>query len=218
MIAALLASSGLCLALVAARYLYVGVERWGFLVWNLVLAWIPFLAALAVYDGAKAGRGHWRQVTLAAVWLLFFPNAPYILTDLIHLDQYRGEVPLWFDALTLSAFAWTGLLLGLVSLYLMHAVVRTRIAAVRSWVGVVAVLAVASFGIYLGRFHRWNSWDVLTQPETLVADIVRPLADPLAHPKPVVVTLLFTGFLAFAYLVVYAFAELGGSVRRSPGR
>lgn len=217
MIAALLASSGLCLALVAARYLYVGVERWGFLVWNLVLAWIPFLAALAVHDGARAGRGRLRQVALAAVWLLFLPNAPYILTDFIHRDDYWGEVPRWVDLLIVSAFAWTGLLLGLVSLYLMHLVVRARVGGARSWAGVAAVLGIASFGVYLGRVHRWNSWDVLTRPRGLLADAMHPLADPLAHPRHVVAALLFSGFLALAYLVVYAFAELGAGMRRTRG-
>lgn len=223
-IGSLLAFSGFCVALVVARFLYVGDVRFSFLAWNLVLAWIPFLAALAVYDGAKAGKGRVRQITLAAVWLLFFPNAPYILTDLIHLGRFDDASPLWFDALLLSGFAWTGMLLGLVSLYLIHTVARRALGVVKAWLGVGAALALASYGIYLGRFERWNSWDVFARPEALLRDVVAPFVNPLSSATPIAVTVGFAGFLALAYIVVYAFAEFGASggggatPKRAPSR
>jgi len=209
-VASLLLASGFSLALLGARVAYTGGDRFGFLAWNLCLAWIPLLAALAVYDRAKRGRGDPWQVLLGAAWLLFFPNAPYLVTDLIHV---QGS---WYDAAMIGAFAWTGVLLGLVSLYLMHTVLRRRLGAVGSWAAVAAVLGLGGFGIYLGRFQRWNSWDVLARPRALVADVAAPLADPLAHPRAVAATLVFAGFLALAYLTVYALVELGAG-RRSGG-
>ena len=97
-------SSGLCVALEAARIVYSGTNDYRFLVWNLFLAWIPFGLALAVYDGHRRGR---LRLGLAALWLLFFPNAPYIVTDFVHL-QHTDAAPYWYDAVTVSAFAWTG--------------------------------------------------------------------------------------------------------------
>lgn len=217
-IGALLAASAFCAALVVARMVYEGNHHMSFLLWNLVLAWIPFLAALTVYDGAKAGRGRAREVAIGAVWLLFFPNAPYIVTDLIHLGQSGDATPLWFDALLLSGFAWTGLLLGLVSLYLVHSVARAAVGTVKAWVGVAGVLALSGFGIYLGRFERWNSWDVLARPEALFRDIATGLMDPLSQPRAIAVTMVFTGFLAIAYMVVYALGEFGGGLSRSTRR
>ncbi len=206
----LLALAGLSLfvvAMICARVLYTGSPHYGGLVWNLVLAWIPLAAALAVYDGFRRGtRRVWLAVG-AAVWLAFFPNAPYIVTDLKHLRSWGGA-PLWFDVVLLSAAAWAGLLLGFISLYLMQAVCRRVVGALNAWFAVFGVLAVSSFGIYLGRFRRWNSWDLLVQPHTLLADAWTRVADPVAHPRAVAVTVLFTSFLTATYGVFYAFARL----------
>src|SRR5919201_1182942 len=87
-------SSGFCLALEAARIAHSRTYLYGFLVWNLLLAWIPFLLALAIYDGHRRGR---LRLGLGALWLLFLPNAPYIGTDFIHIAHIRRGAPLWFD-------------------------------------------------------------------------------------------------------------------------
>jgi uncharacterized membrane protein len=182
------------------------------LVWNLFLAWVPFALAVAVYDGVRRGVS---SVALAAggfLWLLFFPNAPYIVTDFGHLERWTGA-PKWFDVVVLTAFAWCGLLLGLLSLYLMHAVARRLVGAVNAWAFVVVVLALSSFGIYLGRFERWNSWNVFTSPRMLLADTLEELADVRA----VSVTVLFTAFLTATYLVFYSFMRLAALERADRG-
>ena len=99
----------------------------------------------------------------SSLWLLFLPNAPYIVTDFVHLSA-GSHAPLWFDGVELSAFAWTGMLLGFVSLYLIHAVIRHRFGAIAGWGACFACSHSSSVGVYLGRVKRWNSWDVLTQP------------------------------------------------------
>jgi len=151
------------------------------------------------------------------LWLLFFPNAPYMLTDFIHL-QSSPTAPLWYDALMLSAFAWTGLLLGFASLYLMQMVWRRAAGSVLSWLGVVAALGLASFGVYLGRFVRFNSWDALVRPGR-VADVIRnQLENPFHHPKLVAALIVLTGFLTVAYAVLYSFAGLRLELERDSTR
>jgi uncharacterized membrane protein len=145
------------------------------------------------------------------LWLLFLPNAPYLVTDLKHVGRGDG-VPVLYDVLLLSAAAWTGLLLGLTSLFLMHAIARRVVGAVNAWALVVGVLGLSSFGIYLGRVLRWNSWDVFVRPGSLLSTIANGALHPLSHPRPVAVTVLFTSFLLVSYLVFYSLARMGSFV------
>jgi uncharacterized membrane protein len=205
-IGSLLLATAFCLGLLFVRKHYTGYG-FRFLAWNLFLAWVPFAFAILAYDSSKRGF-RLSFIPLAALWLLFFPNAPYIVTDLFHLRDLAGVAPLWYDVLLFTAFAWTGLLLGLISLYLMQTAVRRLVGSFLSWVAVVAALGLASFGIYLGRFERWNSWDAVNRPHALLASIHAHLAEPTAYPHAVAYTALFTGFLTVAYLVLYAFGRL----------
>jgi uncharacterized membrane protein len=214
---ALLAASALCVATLELRIHRTGDPFYRFLVWNLFLAWVPVVCASAAF--LRAGRRPSAGVAaLLVLWLLFFPNAPYVLTDFIHLDA-SPAAPLWYDALMLSSFAWTALLLGFVSLYLVQVLVRRWAGAGWSWLVVTAALALASFGVYLGRFVRFNSWDVLVRPERVAHVIRDQLENPLQHPRMIAALLVLTGFLLVGYAAVYAFAglrlglERGGSDR-----
>jgi uncharacterized membrane protein len=193
-------------AMVGVRVLYSGSPHYGALVWNLFLAWIPFVLALAVYDRFRRDGSRALLLAGGALWLLFFPNAPYIVTDLKHLRTWEGA-PIWYDVVMASAAAWAGLALGFVSLYLMQTIVRRLVGAVNAWLFVLAVLALSSFGIYLGRFQRWNSWSVFTNPGRFAHNVWPHLVQPHEHPKTVAVTLLFTVFLAATYIVFYSFAR-----------
>src|SRR5919112_835179 len=142
-ILALLAASVLCVVTEEIRTYETGDAYYRSLVWNLVLAWVPLVLAVIAY--ARARRRIDLVIALLLVpWLLFFPNAPYLLTDFVHLGE--GPAPLWYDALMLSAFAWTGLLLGFASLYLVQLIVQRVLGPAASWVTVVGALALASFG------------------------------------------------------------------------
>jgi uncharacterized membrane protein len=207
-LASLAGLSALVVGMVAVRVVYTGNSFYEALVWNLFLAWIPFLLAVHVYDSYKRGAGRALLWTAGALWLVFFPNAPYIVTDFKYLRDWTGA-PIWYDVVLVSAAAWCGLLLGFISLYLMQAVVRRAIGTVNAWLFVLAVLALSSFGIYLGRFQRWNSWDVFTSPGRMADSIWPHLAQPHEHPKTVAVTILFTAFLGATYLVFYSFARAG---------
>jgi uncharacterized membrane protein len=202
----LLAASALCVATLELRIERTGDPFYRFLIWNLFLAWIPLVCATAAFARARR-RIDAIVVVLLLVWLLFFPNAPYMLTDFIHVGE-SPSVPLWYDALMLSSFAWTALLLGFASLYLVQKIARGAVGAAWSWVVVVLALALSSFGVYLGRFVRFNSWDALLRPHRVADVISNQLEDPFRHPRMVAVLVVLTAFLLVAYLVVYAFAEL----------
>jgi uncharacterized membrane protein len=201
-IPALLVASAFCVLLVRFRQHHTGDDFYGFLVWNLALAWVPLALALAAYAYARRGGGA-LVVVLGILWLLFFPNAPYLLTDFIHLHESL-TTPLWYDALMLAAFAWTGLALGFASLYVMQAIWERSAGAAVSWLGVVGALGLASFGVYLGRFLRFNSWDALVRPGR-IADVVRTQLDnPFQHPRLVAALVVLTGALTLAYVVVWS--------------
>jgi uncharacterized membrane protein len=159
-----------------------------------------------VYDSFRRGAGRLQLWAAGALWLVFFPNALYIVTDAKWLRESVGA-PIWYDVVLVSAAAWCGLLLGFMSLYLMQAVVRGALGSFSAWIFALSTLALGSFGVYLGRFERWNSWDVLMRPGLLTEKIVPHMAHPQDHPKALAVMVLFTAFLAMSYLVFYAFAQ-----------
>jgi uncharacterized membrane protein len=206
----LVAASLLCIATVEIRTQETGDPYFRFLVWNLILAWIPLAFALAAYVRART-REDAAVFVLLVPWLLFFPNAPYLLTDFIHLGE--GPAPLWYDALMLSAFAWTGLLLGFASLYLVQMILRRAFGSEVAWLGVLAALALGSLGVYVGRFIHLNSWDALLHP-LQVAEILR---DQLSNvPLRMAEALLaLVAFLSVAYLAVYSFTGLELELERS---
>jgi len=203
-IPALLLASALCVATVEYRGRHTGDEHYRFLVWNLFLAWLPFLFALGAYLLARRRTGL-PVVLLGVLWLLFFPNAPYMLTDFIHIGE-SPTVPLWYDALMLASFAWTALLLGFASLYLMQMIWQRAAGPAVAWLGVLGALALASFGVYLGRFLGFNSWDALVRPRRLLRVIQDDLENPLQHPRLIASLLVLTASLTVAYAVLYSFA------------
>jgi uncharacterized membrane protein len=193
-------------SLIAARVYFTEKVTFVFLVWNLFLAAIPFVisSVLVVYQHKLS-----RVVLFSGflLWLLFFPNAPYILTDLFHLKERTG-VPLWFDLMVILSAAWNGLILGLLSLQDIQHVISKRFSVIWSWVAVTLSLGLCGFGIYVGRYLRWNSWDVVTNPVGLTADLLERITDPFTHPRTVGVTVLYTAFLLLAYLFFTQLAKL----------
>ena len=202
----LVLASGLCIALLTMRARYPHGRDFDFLTWNLFLAWIPFLLAVVIHDGARRGRGLVFLGGVGAVWLLFLPNAPYIVTDFVHVGRVTG-VPVWYDAGMIASFAAVGLVLGLVSILLVQGVVERRFGAVVGWLMLAPVLFLCSAGIYIGRVHRLNSWDAITSPGVLRGFAER-LADPFAQPEAIVALLGAMGLLTVAYLVVYTISDL----------
>jgi uncharacterized membrane protein len=204
----LVGASLFCVALVLVRVSESGSTKFSGLIWNLALAWIPFLLAVAVYDRWRHRSSRGTLLSLGVLWLLFFPNAPYIVTDFVHLER-TGDAPYWYDAVTVAAFAWTGVLLGFASLFLMQTVVRQWHGVVSGWIFAGVSIALGSLGIYLGRFLRLNSWDALEHPSVLPRIAHAVARDPFRYGEAIGVTVLFTFALGFAYLLLYNFAVVG---------
>ena len=204
----LFAGSLFCIALALLRDAHAGNGDFRFLIWNLFLAWIPFALAVFVYDRWRRRQTGLLLVALAGIWLLFFPNAPYIATDFVHL-RHDPLAPYWYDAVTIAAFAWVGLLLGFASLYLMQTVVRQARGALAGWLFAVVAIGLGSLGIYLGRFLRLNSWDAVEHPSVLPRIAHAVARDPFAYQEAIAVTLLFTAALSVAYFLLYSFAAVG---------
>lgn len=205
---ALALASCLAVGLVLARALVSGMLLFQFLVWNLFLAWLPLLLAELAF------RWRRRRALLLGTgfcWFIFLPNSLYLVTDLIHLRPFPG-IPLWYDAFMLFAFALTGVLLGFLSLQRMHSLVAHRISPGAGWLFAVATLALSSFGVYIGRFLRWNSWDIFANPGHLLLDISQHLLTPHLGLKTAVVT----GLLSAIFLLAYAILTIWPWVHR-PG-
>jgi uncharacterized membrane protein len=201
-------ASAVSFALVLARIVWTGEFFYAGLAWNLFLAWLPLVFAILARDEFQIGtKATWRFWGFAAAWLLFFPNAPYIFTDLIHLTTYFYS-HFWVDLVLILTCAMTGMVLGFVSLFLMQSAVRRMFGSTASWLFIAAIAGLSSFGIYLGRFLRFNSWDIVWKPIALSRGIGKWAANPLAHSSSYAFPMLFSVFLFIAYLMLYALTHL----------
>lgn len=185
--------------LLAARILYSGKIHYLFLVWNLFLAWIPFVVS-SLFNKV-INKSKWKQAFVFCCWLVFFPNALYIVTDLIHLDN-ESAVPKWFDAVLLFSSSVVGLMMAFISLHrvekYLHKTVNKKILSPL----IILILFLGSFGVYLGRFLRWNSWDILSNPFQLLLSIGHRIISPFEHLQTWAVTVIFTIFFYLLYISV----------------
>jgi uncharacterized membrane protein len=207
--ALLIAASAISFFLAWLHTFISGSDSYLFLIFNLGLAWIPFLSALAAY-AARRNRITFYLVMpfCTLIWLIFFPNAPYMLTDFQHLATTNPNSPLWFDVILLIWFAWTGLLLGISSLYLMQDIVTKTFNRTVGWIFAISVTLLSSVGVYLGRFLRWNSWDILQDPLPIAKDMVVIVRHPILNFSSYVFTGLFTLLFLFIYLTINLFGRI----------
>jgi len=200
----LVLASLISLALVTIRMVYNDNRGYSFLIWNLILAWVPYAAAWAASLAARNRITFWIIMPLCTlVWLAFFPNAPYLLTDFQHLATANRVTPLWYDVILLLWAAWTGLLLGIASLQMMQEIVRRAFGSAAGWVFAVGVTLLSSIGVYLGRFLRWNSWNLLQDPLPIAKDMYGIVRHPLANLPTYVFLILFTLLFLFIYVTIY---------------
>lgn len=170
-----------------------------FLVWNLFLAFIPF--SISTYLSLDQKLNNISFLMISMVWLLFLPNAPYIITDLFHL-QYSHPNRIWLDVLTISAFALTGMYFFYQSLLTMETLFKKKFGHKTSTYVTPLLIVLVAFGVYLGRYLRFNSWEVLSQPLSIFESIATIIFYPKLHYNAWLFTTLFTLFLVVFY---YAF-------------
>jgi uncharacterized membrane protein len=194
---------GWCGALLLFRFARSGSLTLGFLAWNLFLAAVPAVAAWFFARAMGRNSSLIERVGWFVVWLVFLPNAPYVITDFVHLTTRPG-IPFWYDTALLISCAGTGLLLGYTSIADVQFVIARRFSPLAGWMLVVAAVLLSGFGIYLGRFLRWNSWDTLTSTRQLSLAITERVMNPLSNPQTFGVTIvygvgLFLGYVALRF-------------------
>lgn len=199
-------TTALCVTLVAFRVHYTSKVTFVFLLWNIFLAIIPYIISTLLVLVHEKINNKWVLTIPLLFWLCFFPNAPYILTDLFHLKQ-RAGVPYWYDLALILFFAWNGLMLGYASVMDIQVVLTRHFNRWVGWTMAIGSLVLGSFGIYLGRYLRWNSWDVISSPRGLLHDIAVRVMDPMAHPQTYGVIVVFAVFLVMGYLLIFQFTQ-----------
>jgi uncharacterized membrane protein len=188
----------ICFGFSIFRIVYTDTPVFMSLNWNLFLAFVPWFLTTIVIVRPKLQTNKLITLLLLIMWLLFFPNAPYILTDLFHLKEDL-TMPLWFDLLLILSFAWSGLLFGFLSLWDIERILKRSFN--KTWVTIISTcfLFLGSFGIYLGRYLRWNSWDVLREPFVMIKDVGDILINPIQNPRAWGMTLFMGLFLNMIY-------------------
>lgn len=195
----LVSASTLCFGLTVVRVFLSDSNMYLFLNWNLFLAVIPYAASRMVFKLKKNSGRRLLIVLLFTVWLVFFPNAPYIITDIIHL-RYSDRSFLWYDILLVFMFAWLGLIYGIISLLNIERAYEIEKKYKRTHLLFAPLfLFLASYGIYLGRFLRWNSWDIIRNPLLLLTDIF----NTIIHPRQYIEAWAITGFLSILLTIIY---------------
>jgi len=200
--------------LVWAEIHYTGSRRYFFFIWNISLSWIPYLLSLLML--ALKNRP-WFMMLAGVGWFFFYPNAPYMLTDIVNLDwpyyyktrQLEAErIRFWYDFSFVTIGVWTSYLLGALSLFYVQSTVERKFAKMSSWLFAIPMLLLSGYGIYLGRFIRLNSWDVVTRPIHLLEVVQSTLTQETLQ-----LAALFGLVLICTYLPLYILME--GAKRRT---
>ncbi len=195
---ALLIISVLSAILICGRIMYTGQKFFSFMLWNLFLAFVPWFAASIVF--VKNIKNKPAIIFLILLWLVFFPNAPYILTDLIHLGKDKS-MPVWYDLIMLLSFGFSGLIYGFVSLQMIEEKIKTIFKIKHANITSFFLIYISCFGIYLGRFLRWNTWDLVTNLKAVMGDVFQRVFFPSEYPTAWGFTFLFGTLLNVVYIV-----------------
>jgi len=189
--------------------------RWGphthdfaYMIWNLFLAWVALGVTLFLERTLhRTYWSSWLALGVTVVWILFLPNTFYMITDFIHIRDF-APADLLNGIFMLTSFIFTGVLLGIISIYIVHRELLRRISPRASWLLVGLVLLLCSFAMYIGRVLRWNSWDIVANPSSLLFDVTDRLINAGDHPRMLSTTLSFFALTAGLYVVVWMLARV----------
>lgn len=197
----LLASSGFSCLLLPGRMIATGSLEYIFLPWNLFLAFVPYCITLWMTRNVSILENRMKLIMALSVWLLFIPNSFYIVTDLFHFARIR-TAPKWFDLLLIFSFAWNGILFGILSLRRVETIIVLLRGKQFSVFIVFGVMWLCAFGIYIGRFLRYNSWDVITDPFSLAGEMLDMIMHPLANEYAWGMTFCYSVFMTIIYFTI----------------
>ena len=194
----LLIASVFSLSLLAIRIIKTGYLSYGFLAWNLFLAYVPYFISEWLSKHPQILASRVKLLALVFIWILFMPNSFYILTDLFHLNNMsKGDS--WYDLTLILSFAWNGILFGILSIYKMELLLKK---AKRNFIAgfiIYVVMWLNAFGIYIGRFLRFNSWDIFVNPFSLISGIVEIIFNPYDYRYVWAMCFCFAFFMAILY-------------------
>jgi len=206
---------GLALAaatLVSVLLFFVGALRnhslyFDYLMWNLFLAWIPMGLMLWLERVLRNNLwSSWPALAITVAFVGFLPNTFYMVTDVIHLQEVH-RADMIFDVIMFSSFILNAFILGLIGTFMFHMELRKRVTVAKSWTLLGVLVFAASFAIYIGRDLRWNTWDILLNPASILFEVSDRLLAPMAHPE------LFTTTIGFFMLIMSTYVVLWYAVR-----
>jgi uncharacterized membrane protein len=187
--------------LVCVRVIATGFLTYLFLPWNLFLGFIPYAISEWFFRNIPVIENKWKRVIVLLLWLLFIPNSFYIVTDLFHLEQF-DSAPKWFDLLLIFSFSWNGLLLGILSIRKIELILSIINGRSLSMLFVFGVMWLNAFGIYIGRYLRYNSWDIVVQPFSLFEEMLQILIHPLQNKMEWGMIGAWTVFMTLFYITI----------------
>ncbi len=187
--------------MVVASLSHTGYPGSLFLVWNLFLAYVPYVISNWLQQQPEWIENKWKFTLSFVAWLFFIPNSFYILTDLFHLGEVHN-LPLWYHLIMLISFAWNGLLLGIVSVRQMERILELYWGGYTQWFFIYPIMWLNALGVYIGRYLRFNSWDVITDPFHLLGDILTIILYPIEHKYAWGMVLSFSVFMTIVYIVL----------------
>ncbi len=201
-------SSGVSVGLYATRVVAAENIRYWFMLWNLFLAWMPVLFAFWLRYRLNFARWlSWKNIILTLLWLIFLPNSFYMTSDIIHLVN-TGEILQLYDVAMMLSFIINGMILGYMSVYVIHHELLKRLKPRAAHTIIGLVLFSCGFAIYLGRYLRWNTWDVLLNPAALLFDVSERIVHPQVHNDMFIITITFFVLIASVYAVGYQLVHL----------
>ncbi len=202
----LLISCGFSCLLLAARIVVTGYYTYLFLTWNLFLAFVPYTISQWLHAHTLLAKNKWKLSLFLLLWLSFIPNSFYIITDLFHLEKF-DSAPKWFDLLLIFSFAWNGLMLGIASVRKMEMVLEIVIGRGFSLLILLVVMWLNAFGIYIGRYLRYNSWDIVMQPFSLFGEMFELLFHPLTNKMEWGMIAVYAVFMTVCYITIKKLGE-----------
>jgi len=186
-----------------------------YMIWNLLLAWVALGVTLFLERTLhRTYWSSWYALAVTLVWILFLPNTFYMVTDFIHVRELTPD-SLLTGIFMFSSFIFNGLILGIISVYIVHRELLQRMAARAAWLLVAGILLLCSFAMYIGRELRWNSWDVVFNPSSLLFDVTDRLINAKEHPHMWPATFSFFALIASMYVVVWFMARVARGQRES---
>lgn len=190
------------LLLLGARMFYTHELTFIFLAWNLFLAFVPYFISQWLTNKPTWIVNKWTFVPLFIAWMLFIPNSFYIITDLFHIHYHSGDVPLWFNLLLILSFAWNGLIMGVLSVRQMEKIMQLLWGREHELLFLYPIMWLNALGVFIGRYLRFNSWDIITNPFSLVMNIIDILIHPVVYKNAWGMILCYSVFMTLLYLMI----------------